>query len=94
MSLIQYAGTWNGGFFTYGSNELTNHESFTDTYGNYWKITYDASVSGLNFASQLPGGGSFVTLSNLTAVPEPGSLFAIGCLIGSGALLRSRRRAA
>lgn len=31
-------------------------------------------------------------LQSLTAVPEPGSLLAIGCLIGSGALLRSRRR--
>ena len=30
--------------------------------------------------------------AQLTAVPEPGSLLALGCLIGSGALLRSRRR--
>jgi autotransporter-associated beta strand protein len=92
LSLIQYAGAWNGGFFTYDSNVLANNASFTDTYGNAWKITYNATAGGLNFANELPGGGSFVTLSNLTAVPEPGSLFAIGCLIGSGALLRSRRR--
>jgi autotransporter-associated beta strand protein len=91
LTLIQYAGTWNGGFFTYNTNELTNNESFEDTYGNNWKITYNATSGGSNFATELLGGGSFVTLSNLTAVPEPGSLFAIGCLIGSGALLRSRR---
>ena len=30
--------------------------------------------------------------SDITSVPEPGSLLALGCLIGSGALLRSRRR--
>jgi len=35
---------------------------------------------------------SNVTVSSLAAVPEPGSLLALGCLIGSGALLRSRRR--
>ena len=29
---------------------------------------------------------------NLTAIPEPGSLLALGCLIGSAALLRNRRR--
>lgn len=29
---------------------------------------------------------------DLTAVPEPGSLVALGCLVGSGAFLRSRRR--
>jgi autotransporter-associated beta strand protein len=94
LTLIQYAGTWNGGFFTYNTNELTNNESFEDTYGNNWKITYNATSGGSNFATELLGGGQFVTLSNLTAVPEPGSLFALGCLIGSGALLRSRRRAA
>ena len=31
-------------------------------------------------------------MGDLTAVPEPGSLVALGCLVGSGAFLRSRRR--
>jgi len=31
---------------------------------------------------------------HLTAVPEPGSLLALGCVVGSGAFLRSRRRSA
>ncbi len=30
----------------------------------------------------------------LAAIPEPGSMLALGCLIGSGALLRNRRRRA
>ena len=92
LSLIQYAGTWNGGFFTYGdSNVLENNEVFTDAYNNQWKITYNADAGGLNFASSIPGS-HFITLSNLTAIPEPASLLALGCLVGSGAFLRSRRR--
>lgn len=91
LSLIQYSGTWNGGFFSYGGNPLANNASFTDANGNNWRITYNSSASGENFK---PGTdtGNFVILSNLTAIPEPTSLLALGCLVGSGALLRSRRR--
>ncbi len=32
-------------------------------------------------------------IGELSAIPEPGSLLALGALVGSGALLRSRRRA-
>jgi len=35
---------------------------------------------------------SEVSFTQLTAVPEPGSLLALGCLLGSGVCLRSRRR--
>ena len=91
LSLIQYAGTWNGGFFSYGGTSLGNNQPFTDVNGNHWKITYNSDIGGLNFATAIPGS-HFVTLSNLTAVPEPGTLLALGCLIGSGAFLRTRRR--
>ncbi|MEI6607871.1 MAG: autotransporter-associated beta strand repeat-containing protein, partial [Verrucomicrobiota bacterium] len=73
FSLINYAGTWNGGFFTYAGNELTNHEVFTAGL-NTWQINYDAISGGLNFATEYTGG-HFVTL---TAVPEPGSWLALG----------------
>ena len=33
-------------------------------------------------------------VGSLTPVPEPGSLVALGCLVGSGAFLRTRRRSA
>jgi len=33
-----------------------------------------------------------VAVTGFTAVPEPGSLLALGCVIGSGAFLRMRRR--
>lgn len=46
-----------------------------------WGLQYDAfSV------------GNVVVHYNFTAVPEPGSLLALGCLVGSGAFLRTRRR--
>lgn len=35
-----------------------------------------------------------VALAGLNAIPEVGSLLALGCLVGSGTLLRTRRRAA
>ena len=91
LSLVQYEGVWNGGFFIYGTNELTNGETFTDTYGNQWTIRYDSSGGGNNFATTL-ADSRFITLSNLTAIPETGSLLALGCLIGSGAFFRHRRR--
>ena len=87
LSLINYAGTWNGGFFTYETNELTNGEVFSAG-PNQWRINYDATRGGLNFASEYTSG-HFVTL---TAVPEPGPWLALGCLLGSGALLRRRNR--
>lgn len=39
-------------------------------------------------------GNSAMTLDNfqISAVPEPGSMLGLGCLIGAGALLRTRRR--
>ncbi len=87
LSLINYAGEWNHGYFTYGMNQLTDGEVFTAGL-NTWQISYGATTGGLNFATEYtPASGSFV---NLTAVPEPGSLFALGCLVGSGVLLRRR----
>ena len=87
LSLINYAGEWNHGYFTYGTNQLTDGEVFTAGL-NTWQIRYGATTGGLNFATEYtPASGSFV---NLTAVPEPGSLFALGCLVGSGVLLRRR----
>jgi hypothetical protein len=86
LSLINYTGTLNSGFFTCDSNELSDGEQFTAGL-NTWQINYDAISGGLNFATESTSG-HFVTL---TAVPEPGSWLALGCLVGSGAFLRRRR---
>jgi len=91
LSLMQYTGTLlGGGGFFYGATQLLDGTTFSDGL-NTWKISYAANSGGLNFATPIPGS-HFITLSNLTAVPEPGSLLALGCLVGSGAFLRIRRR--
>ena len=88
LSLINYTGAWNGGFFIYDGTTLTNNSTFTAGL-NTWRINYDAISGGLNFASESTAG-HFVTLTTLTSVPEPGSLLALGCLVGSGFLLRRK----
>ena len=90
LSLIQYTGSLlGGGGFFFGETALTEGTIFNDGLNN-WKISYAATSGGLNFASDIPGS-HFITLSNLTAIPEPGSWLAIACLIGAGAFLRGRR---
>jgi autotransporter-associated beta strand protein len=89
LTLINYASGLSGGFF-YGETPTLLHENDTFTAGlNTWKINYGAGTGGLNFTGVLNPGSHFI---NLTAIPEPGSWLALGCLVGSGMLLRSRRR--
>ena len=90
LSLIQYTGSLlGGGGFFFGETALTEGTVFDDGHNN-WKISYIAETGGLNFATPIPGS-HFITLNNLTAIPEPGSLLALGCLLGSGTFLRRRR---
>ena len=72
----------------YGSDVAGIKVTATPTVGPNGEPGY-AITGGLNFASEYGSGGQFVTL---TAIPEPGSWLALGCLVGSGILLRSRRR--
>jgi hypothetical protein len=46
--------------------------------------------------SYVVGSGQYadIFLDNIALVPEPGSLMALGCLMGGGAFFRSRRRRA
>ena len=61
--------------------------TLTDTIGTSGNLSIEFStVSGRLWLDNVSN------VSELTSVPEPGSLLALGCLIGSGALLRSRRR--
>lgn len=90
VSLVNYAGTLNGGYFTLaGPNTLLTPNSTFTLGANTWQITYADTTGGSNAAGL---SGHFINLTTLTAVPEPGSLLALGCLVGSGAMLRSRRR--
>ncbi len=87
FSLINYTGTWNGGLFTLGGNELADEETFS--FGlNTWKISYNDTEGGLNFIGEYAGGSdSFV---NIAVIPEPNVAALLGGL-GALALLRRRR---
>ena len=90
LALINYNGEWNGGFFTCGSTVLTDGVQFTDGANNTWQIHYEDSAGGANFAGDYVSG-HFINLTNsLTAIPEPASWLALGCLLGAGTFLRSR----
>jgi autotransporter-associated beta strand protein len=90
LSLINYASGTASGFF-YGATALAEGGSF-DTALNKWTINYSDSIGGSNFIGTPTGSFINLTAGALTAIPEPGSLLALGCLVGSGAFLRSRRR--
>jgi T5SS/PEP-CTERM-associated repeat protein len=69
FSLINYAGDWNGGLFTYGGSTLADGGIFS-VGDQLWRIDYDATVGGLNFSNEYLPDSHFVTL---VAVPEPSS---------------------
>jgi autotransporter-associated beta strand protein len=86
FSLINYSGTWNGGLFTFGGDEIGNGESFTAGL-NIWRLDYNAAEGGSNFSGEYLGGSDrFV---NITVIPEPSTVL-LGVL-GAVALLRRRR---
>jgi len=89
FALINYSGTWDGGFFRLGSGGPTLGNGDTFTLGDQeWQITYDSATGGSNFTGDYLGQSSFVTVA---AVPEPDTMIlaALG-LAGCGALLRRR----
>ncbi|MEY3894597.1 MAG: hypothetical protein RLZZ214_116 [Verrucomicrobiota bacterium] len=86
FSLINYTGTWNGGLFTFGGNELSDNEVFTAGL-NSWKIIYNAEDGGSNFSGEF--AGTTDRFINITAVPEPAASLLGG--IGVFFLLRRRR---
>ncbi|MGC4014123.1 MAG: hypothetical protein QM755_06325 [Luteolibacter sp.] len=79
LTLINYAGAWDGGTF----NGLANGSTFQEG-GNIWKITYDDTSGGSNFVPD-QGYSNFVTI---TIVPEP-TVLVLG---GLGVLMLGRRK--
>jgi len=89
LSLVNYGGDWNGGFFSLNGTSLGQGSQFI-TGGTVWSIDYTATSGGLNFQSdQLTG--KFI---NVTAVPEPSTyaLLAVGALVWAGFAVRRRNR--
>jgi autotransporter-associated beta strand protein len=93
FALINYAGTWDGGLFTYDGTPLTNGSRFV--VGNQaWQIDYNrSSAVGLdNFTGDYLPSSSFVTIA---AVPEPSTcvLALAGLTCGGYLMIRRRKRA-
>lgn len=88
LSLINYSGSWNGGFFHSGGAVLTDGSVFS-VGAQQWRIDYDAILGGLNHTGDFLPDSRFV---NVVAVPEPstGVLLAIG-LLGPGSVWRRAR---
>lgn len=64
-------------------------------YGDYFLSLVGFSLSGINSFIEFKFDGSpngRVDNIAITAIPEPGSMLALGCLACSGAFLRSRRQ--
>jgi len=87
-------------FPSFGSTPVTATQAFTtqgasETYGNHSfllnGIGLDAG-STISFFFQNMTGNARIDNIALLAVPEPGSILALGCVLGSGLLLRNRRR--
>jgi autotransporter-associated beta strand protein len=90
FALINYAGTWDGGLFTYQGVPLADGATFS-VGTQQWLIDYNrASSAGLdNFTSDYVSG-SFVTI---TAVPEPSNfLIAVAGLACGGYSMWQRRK--
>jgi MYXO-CTERM domain-containing protein len=86
LTMINYSGTWNGGFFVWNGDVLEDDSNIIIADGKGWRINYNDTTGGSNYSSEQTLS-KFVTL---TAVPEP----TVVTLGGLGALLLLRRRRA
>lgn len=70
LTLINYSGTWNGTSFS----GYADGSTFT-LGANSWLINYDDITGGSNFSAEAftPGPSGFVTLTAVSAIPEPGT---------------------
>jgi hypothetical protein len=82
----------NSGNLTVGpgvsSNDTGNYADFAINLGSFF---LPAGGYFEIFWNRVTGPATF-KLDNIALVPEPGSMLGLGCLVGFGTLLRSRRR--
>jgi hypothetical protein len=98
FAMINYTGAWDGGFFTYNSQTLTNGSRFM-VGSQLWEIDYayiydtvtpGSTVRPLNFqGSHLPATGT-QTFVTITAVPEPATLALFAAAASLAAFARRR----
>jgi autotransporter-associated beta strand protein len=82
LTLISYAGSWNGGLFDYLGSDVIDDSQITFS-GSTWLFNYNDLAEGTNYTTD--SVGNFVTM---TVIPEPST-----ALLGSiGLLFLIRRR--
>jgi len=85
LSLVNYAGSWNGGLLTFGGTTLADGDQFT--FGvNQFLIDYNSTTQGSNVTT--PVGANYL---NLVAVPEPTITLAALASLGLAGLMLRRR---
>ena len=85
LSLVNYAGSWNGGLLTFGGTALADGDQFT--FGvNQFLIDYNSTTQGSNVTT--PVGANYL---NLVAVPEPTITLAALASLGLAGLMLRRR---
>lgn len=72
-------------------NVTSNYKDFAVNLGSFFLPA--GGVFEIVWNRVAPSPGNF-KLDNIALVPEPGSMLGLGCLVGIGTLLRSRRRTA
>lgn len=102
-ALLQIGGDYNGAlgtvsqFVGWDGGDNGPGETITQTFtaGVDWIGDIDLNAVQLSLGNNYgpaTWSGTITAEYDLTAIPEPGSWLALGCLVGSGAFLRSRRR--
>ncbi|MDP1563877.1 MAG: autotransporter-associated beta strand repeat-containing protein [Pirellulaceae bacterium] len=86
LTMISYTGAWNGGLLTLGATQLANNDIFMVS-GQEWRIRYNDTAGGANFALDQAGANGFLTL---TAVPEPSAFLFVASALGLGFVRRRR----
>jgi hypothetical protein len=87
--------TWDNIFTGSGSPSLFGtSDTFTEFTGTDGAVAADGTVAGEGYFYFTGSTLNWIQGGGLSAIPEPGGLLALGCLIGSGLCLRSRRRGA
>lgn len=87
-TIINGAGTSSPLTLASGSAETSDYKDFSLDLGSFFL----PAGGYFEFVWNVTSGQASFNIDNIALVPEPGSMLGLGCLVGFGTLLRSRRR--
>lgn len=91
LAIGYHFGSAEGGFTSLNNKTLTtSFENFVVSL-NGLSLDHGQTIQ-FEFAGPMGGQLDNIGVTGLSAIPEPGSLVALGSLIGMGAFIRNRRR--